>query len=456
MATDVEKQGTPEFRERGATGLKRFGGRIDEEFLNELRGERGRRTIIEMRDNEPVIGSGLLAFETLLRSVTWKVEAGGSSPADAEAADFLASIPDDMTMSWSDTISEILSMLQFGWSFLEIVWKRRLGREPGPDPENRDRSLPTSNFADNRIGVRKLAIRAQESLDEWIFDPDGGVRGLIQDPSMMPQGTVLEPIPIEKALLFRTTSRKNNPEGRSLLRIIYRPWFFKKNIQEIEAIGIERELAGFPVAGIPARLFRSTDPGDQLIIGEWERTVRDLRRDHLDGLVMPLDYDESGNPLYKLELLSTSGRRQIDVSPVVERYNVEMAVGLLVDFLLLGHEAVGSFALAATKSDLFSLAANSILGNIADVLNRHLVPRLFTFETLAIDQLPKLVPNTLETVDLKELGDYITSLSGVGHPLFPNEALEGRLLQVAGLPEPAEGEQDEGARATGDAIEDES
>ena len=31
-----------------------------------------------------------------------------------------------------------------------------------------------------------------------------------------------------QALLFRTKSRKDNPEGRSILRNAYRPWYFKE------------------------------------------------------------------------------------------------------------------------------------------------------------------------------------------------------------------------------------
>ena len=51
-------------------------------------------------------------------------------------------------------------------------------------------------------------------------------------------------IPMEKCLLFRTQTHKNNPEGRSILRNAYRSWYFKKRIEEIEGVGIERDLAG--------------------------------------------------------------------------------------------------------------------------------------------------------------------------------------------------------------------
>ena len=56
---------------------------------------------------------------------------------------------------------------------------------------------------------------------------------------------------LERALHFVTKSRKNNPEGHSILRGSYRAWYFKRRIQEIEGIGLERDLAGFPVLTAP-------------------------------------------------------------------------------------------------------------------------------------------------------------------------------------------------------------
>jgi hypothetical protein len=52
-------------------------------------------------------------------------------------------------------------------------------------------------------------------------------------------------------MLFRTKSRKGSPEGKSILRNAYRSWYFKRRIQEIEGIGIERDLAGFPTLTAP-------------------------------------------------------------------------------------------------------------------------------------------------------------------------------------------------------------
>jgi hypothetical protein len=440
----------PTFVEIGATGLKRSGGRIDEEFLTELQGERGIRAYQEMRDNDDIVGAVLFALEMIIRDVDWSTIPGGTSPADAESADFLASIMDDQSTSWTEFIAELVAgMLTFGWSWHEIVWKTRNGPDPKPiqvtNPrtgEVEERMPAKSKFDDGRIGVRKLPVRAQESLENWIFDEEGGVHAMQQRPAPTFD---LRTIPIRKSLLFRTSAAKGNPEGRSALRNAYRSWYFKRSIQEIEAIGIERDLAGFPVAGVPARFFKANATAEEkAALGEWERTMRDIRMDSLQGLVKPNDYDEHGNNAYTVELLTSAGERSIDTGAVIQRYNVGIASTVLADFILLGHEKVGSFALASQKSDLFSTAVNGWLKAITEVLNRHLVPKLFEWNDFGnMEKLPEFQPSTLGRVDLAELGTYIKDIAGVGYDLFPNQALESALLQAAELPEPTDEEADE-------------
>ena len=184
-------------KEIGRTGQRRYGGNIYEEFLRELRGKRG-------------------------IAVYWNVEPGGDTAKDKEAAEFVKSCMDDMQDTWIDTISEILSFLTYGWSFHEIVYKRRMGH-------TRDKRT-RSKYNDGLIGWKKLPIRAQETLYQWEYDNEDNLLGMTQNP---PPDYGMFTIPMEKALLFRTKSRKNNPEGRSILRTAYRSWYFKRRIQEI-------------------------------------------------------------------------------------------------------------------------------------------------------------------------------------------------------------------------------
>lgn len=411
--------------ELGSTGLERYSGFIDEEFLPQLKGERGIRTFKEMRDNDPVVGAVLFAIDMLIRGVDWRVEPAGEDQADLDAADFLESCLEDMSMSWQETISEILSFLVFGWSFHEIVYKRRLG--DSRDPTKRSR------FNDGRIGWRKIPIRSQDSLWEWQFDETGGVQGMIQQPPPLFRQVF---IPIEKALLFRTTSQKGNPEGRSVLRNAFRPWYFKKHIEEIEGIGIERDLAGLPVAWVPPELLsRNANAEDRALLNEIKKIVRNVRRDEQEGVIFPLMYDpESNNKLYDFTLMSSGGSRQFDTDKIIGRYDQRIAMTVLADFILLGHSNVGSFALSSNKTNLFATAIGAWLQSIAGIFNRHAIPRLFQINGFQVEQLPKLVHEDIETPDLKELGEYISKLAGVGLPLFPDDNLENKLREYAGLP----------------------
>ena len=425
MAAEVKELRKKErFGEIGKPGLEHWSGRINEEWIKELQYERKWRTLREMRENDPVVGAILFAVEMLIRSVSWPVIPASRSQEDLAAAEFLDSCRTDMSQSWEHTLSEILSFLWCGFSYHEIVYKRRLGDTA--DPTTR------SQFNDGKIGWRKLPIRSQDTLDHWILDDNGGVRAYVQLP---PPDYVLRTIPITKSLLFRTTSYKNNPEGRSLLRSAFRPWFFKKRIEEIEGIGIERDLAGLPVIYAPAAIM-SSNAGDldKQIFSELKNIVRNIRRDEQEGVIMPGDRDDKGHLLYELKLLSTGGQRQFDTQAVLLRYDRLIAITVLADFILLGHEKVGSFALSSDKTALFGVALGAFLDEITSVLNKYAIPRLFKANGWFLEKYPHFEHGDIETPDLKELGDYIGKLSGAGMELFPDDLLENRLRNFASLP----------------------
>ena len=190
-------------KEIGRIGQRRYGGVIYEEFLHELRGKRGIEAYREMSENDDVVGAILFAIEMLVRQTDWNVEPGGDSQADIDAAEFVESCMNDMQSTWIDTISEILSFLTFGWSYHEIVYKRRMGRTKD--------SRTRSKYADGLIGWKKLPIRAQETLYQWEYDDEDNLLGMTQMP---PPSYNLYTIPIDKALLFRTKSRKDSPGGQ--------------------------------------------------------------------------------------------------------------------------------------------------------------------------------------------------------------------------------------------------
>ncbi len=102
------------FEELGSSGLTRFGGSIFEEFLRELKLKGAPQIYKEMRENSPVVAAILFAIEMSLRRVEFHFEPPDDK--DHELSDFLDSCIEDMSTSWQDTLSQNLTMLQFGFS----------------------------------------------------------------------------------------------------------------------------------------------------------------------------------------------------------------------------------------------------------------------------------------------------------------------------------------------------
>ncbi len=330
----------------------------------------------------------------------------------------------DMQMTWTDTLSEILSFLTYGWSYHEIVYKLRRGHTRNPETN--------SKYNDGLIGWRKLPIRSQETLFQWEYkDNSDELTGMTQAPAPTFQHFT---IPLEKALHFKTKSRKNNPEGLSILRNAYRAWYFKKRIQEIEGIGIERDLAGFPVLYLPeySDIWNSEDPDAAKQLAIAESIVSSIRRDAREGVVLP-----GGEKGWKLELLSTGSRRQFDTNQIIDRYDKRIATTVLADFVMLGQEQVGSFALASSKTKIFSLAIGTYLDIICEVFNNQGIPRLIDLNGerfKGITDYPQMVHGDIEDVDLSNLGEYIQRMVGIG-VLQPDEELEDFIRLAGGLPE---------------------
>lgn len=403
------------FKQLGVSGLRRYGPYVYEEFLPELRWPRAGKVYQEMSDNDPVIGSILYLAEILIRGATWDVEAFDDSAESVADAEFLKSCMNDMDMSWAETISEILSMLSYGFSFHELVYKVRRGPNES-NPKYRSR------YTDGKIGWRRIPIRSQNSIDEWVFNEEGDVLAVVQ---------VAEPdfkrveIPMSKGLLFRTKVSRDNPEGKSLLRNAYRPWFFKKHFEEIEGIGIERDLAGFPVLTAPADLDLWNDEDDQMVKLRHmaEELVASVRRDSEEGILLPNGWE--------LKLLTSGSSRQIDIGETIDRYDNRIAITMLSDVILLGNKS-GSFALADTKQSMLAAALQSQVCNIADVFNNKAVPVLFQYNGYTdLSRLPKIVPGQIQSPSLKEVA---LILRAMGLKIGGDHALLNYMHKITGMP----------------------
>lgn len=406
----------------GASGLKQFNGYVLEEFLPELRGPRAVRLYREMQDNDSTVNAVFYTIKNLGRHAPRKLT---PAPGGQAEADFVQECMDDMSHPFDDLISEIFSFLTYGWSYFEKVYKIRGG------PQNKNPRF-RSRFSDRRIGWRKFALRSQDSLLRWEFDDDGGLRGMWQ---LAPPNYKLTFLPIEKALLFRTELFKANPEGRSMLRGIVIDYFYKKRIQETEAIGISRDMTGLVTMEVPQEMLASdAPPGLASLRADLERMLSSIHRDQREFAMIPPEIGPDGAPTgYKLKLLSSGGRRQMDTSDIITRYNKQIAMAMMSELVFMGNDKSGSYALSKTKSNMMGMAIGTMLTQISNVFNQFAIPELLSVNGMDITKAPTLSFGKVFAPDPEEIASYIAKLAAV-KTIETGKELSDKLLEIGDFP----------------------
>lgn len=419
----------------GVAGTSTRNGTLKADDLQpELRGKRAIRKFREMRDSDATIGAALYAVEQMLRDVPIKVTPADASEAAQKEAEFVESVLEDMDHSLDDHISEALSFLTFGFATFEVVYKRRVG----PYERNPKKK---SKSTDNRIGIRKIAPRAQWTVNRFEVDNQSGdIYGFHQDVS---SGFGTNYIPMRKAILYRTTTINGDPSGRSILRNAYASYERLNAIQQYEAIGIERELAGIPHAEVPAEyLSADATEAQQAVLNQMKEILRDLKFNEQGFLITPSDTypGKDGEPtnqkLVSVKLISAEGTRNIDIDPVVKRYQHDIARSVLAEFIMLGGGSSGSYALSKSKSDIFLRALESYIHTIIDVLNKQLIEPLWRINGLDFKLMPKITAGDVAKHDLKEMGAYLRNLNGANVTIADDIDIVNALMEIAELPKP--------------------
>jgi len=264
------------------------------------------------------------------------------------------------------------------------------------------------------------------------------VRGVTQQPWA---GALID-IPIEKMLLFRPAHHKGNPEGRSVLRNAYRSYFFVKR------------MSGFPVCYVPSSLIEKAQAPiaagaqaspDQLRAQQSYQAIKDavtgVRVNEQMGLVLPGDPfrnpDGTATPhkMFDFQLVTPQRSRGVaETDKMIARYQVNMLMTLICDFLMMGHEVRGTNNLSITRVDKFYAAIEGWLNGIADVLNRYGLTRLWDVNGFSRDLMPSFLPDMPQRLDLDSLGGFIKNIAAAGMPLFPDEELEAFIRDAAGFP----------------------
>ena len=394
----------------GYSGLKIFDGVVESEMVKELQYPESNKTYKKMLLH-PAVNASVALHKNMVGKATYRVvEPKNATDEEKQRTEIIRQmLLEDMETSLESVVAEAMTMVDYGFAPIEKIFRRRT-KDSG------------SLYNDGLSGVRKLSLRHHESIEKFIFDDEGehvsGIKQdivLLSDPynrfSRKAKTSVV--IPRSKFMLFTAGDTKTNPFGTSPLRNVYLPWKYLGAIEELEASGVAKDLQGLPMLSIPAQYMSPDASPEQKQFYSWcQNIVRNIQMNSQSGLVLPLIYDpETRQPLFKMELLSTEGKKNYDTTKIKEYYRMMIFVGLSADVLLQGTGETGSFAIGSLKTTLTGQAVENYLKHVVEILNNDLIRQIYELNGWEANRRCRVDYEGFEDVDLDTYGQAIQRMS---------------------------------------------
>lgn len=329
-----------------------------------MKNGKAKKAYREMSDNDPDISAFITLYKAMSLSQPVKVLKSASDTSD-ELVDFVESCMNDMDRSWQEFRAETMSMLVYGYSLFETVFKKR-------DKKN-------SRYPDGKLTWQDFSPRAQETIEGWQYDKRANAIAAKQrDPETMAEYV----IPLNRCLHFRTAATKNNPEGSSLLRPAYQHWYYKKQTEELRGIVMERDATGIIHITMPSNLMYNPDGSQSTLMQEIETKSMEISGMYRASLVTPgeEEYDPATGISYKtgwsLKQLPSPGKRLVDFNDTIKMLRNQLLTAVSAQFMLLGQGETGSNALSKTQEESMRMAIDYLHASWCHVMNHQAIPRL--------------------------------------------------------------------------------
>lgn len=352
-------------------------------------------------------------------------------PSAIEAAHFADTLIQDMRRSWRSFLIQAMSIVWSGLAPFEVVMKRRTADQ--------------SKFPDNAWGVDRLVPIDPLTVLSWEqIEKTDILTG-------MRQMAAPQPLPLWKILHIRNQGYMDDPWGEPLLTGAWKAWKLKTRIQDIEALGIERELVGLPVFRVPEDVLLSASEVDdsgaptqnalraQAVISQAKKAVSQTRLGPTDGLVLPSNTwseDEQvadRTPKYDFKLVTTGGPRSIDTRTPARDHDRAIMRVCLMQFLALGERAGGSYGLSDDQSSIAMSAIAALAGVPADEWNLKVLPLVWTLSGKDPRYMPRLRPGDVGKEGLTAVGAFLRGVGAVQALWDQDEKARGSILRAAGL-----------------------
>lgn len=315
---------------------------------------KGFATVDLMRRDDQI--KAAMNFKKLAVLATdWEIqEPPDATPEEQEATAFIDFTLKEMRGTLKDSLTEMLSALDYGFSITEKIYAKQQAPEFG-----------------DRIGLAALKTRKPHHFS---FEQDkfGNLvpNGIIQQTS---EG--LKRYPANKFILFTYQGEFSNPYGRTDFEAAYRAWWTKDNAYKWMAMWLEK-------FGIPP-IFMLYDPKPYTVEQKnaLKTVFKELQAGSTGMIPRPVNpQNEKSTPSDTMELWAPDfgGRAREVWEPILRMLNADMARALMMPGLLgmTPDEQQGSFARAKVHFDAFMLMNDHLRNATEDHINEDMVREL--------------------------------------------------------------------------------
>lgn len=424
--------------EKGYSGLNVLGGNILEECQHELRFPESIQTFKKM-SKDGAIAPALELVEMMIARVPWTVSIPeGYEESLKTKAEYLKQVMGDMEHSWKSFIKQVVSYNRYGFCVNEKVFRYR-------------RKDKGSKYDDGLIGLKKLPIRSQDSILDWVYKDQGReLAGLVQQVNIPSNSPTVDAgfsyqlattylnqrklIPRSKFILFRNNPLKDSPLGQSSLSGCWQSWKYKQSYQEAEALAAAYDSSGFKILYLPPQyMAEDASPENKAIYAHYQKMLQQASRGELSSFILPMILDGEGNNMFKFEIQNISGSKSYDLNQIISRYTREALTALFADFLTLGDGTGGSYSLSESKLSVVEMAIQAKLDEIKDQVNHDLVKQLFELNGWNTDVMPEITYGPITKPTLDDVSKWTQRVSATGN-LPKNREVINWVLESADIP----------------------
>lgn len=367
------------------------------------------RTIEEMRRGDATVKAGLIAAKAPLIAADWYAQAGGEDEADLKVKALSEHVMTKVLHWKQRLLPEILTMLDFGFSVFEIVvdWVEWEGQE--------------------YLVPVKVAYRKQTTIQAWqTQDEKPGITQLTAKNKTVS-------IPDAKLITFTHQQEGDNWQGISILRPAYKSWYYKCNLEKIEALQQERQGLGVVKIKHPKG---ATDQMLQLA----RQAARNIRANEQAFIEEPHGWE--------INFMDMMAKTVADPTKAIARHDRNILKAMQVQYLDIGSasSSTGSFAASDNQRELLE-QTNQALGSQLGARITEKIFRLIADLNFTNAAVPEWVCGSIAKENVKEFAEVYKVLVDAG-ALNASEADEVHFRASLKLPDREEDDADDKSKTT--------